>query len=450
MTDPRKISLALLAQGHGWHPASWYTAGGETDQFTDVRYWVDTAQLAEKGKFDLFFLADTPAARTDHLEAWSRNPIYMNCFEPTSLLSALAVSTSRIGLGGTASTSFYEPYNIARLYASIDHLSRGRGAWNVVTSGNNYAARNFGFDALPPHAERYERAKEFVEVVRALWDTWDADAIVYDKQEGLYFDTEKYHVLDHQGKHFKLFGCLNIARTPQGHPVIIQAGASPAGRELAAETAEVVFNSDEDLPSAKSYYDDLKGRMPRFGRAPDQLKVLTGLSTIIGETKWEAEDKYRTLQEMIHPLVGMQRISSDLEFDVSGLDPDKPIPLSVIPEKANLHTRYFEQLKEMIVKEGLTLRQLWQRYARGNKQVLGTATDVADVMEEWFAQQACDGFMMVFQQLPQGLQDFVDQVVPELQRRNLYRLDYSGTTLRDHLGLKLPVSRYAKGSQASD
>ncbi|HEY0276221.1 MAG TPA: NtaA/DmoA family FMN-dependent monooxygenase, partial [Paenirhodobacter sp.] len=278
---------------------------------------------------------------------------------------------------------------------------------------------------------------------------YDDDAIIYDKKEGLYFDTEKYHVLDHKGKHFKVFGSLNIARAPQGHPVIVQAGASPAGKELAAETAEVVFNSDETVTEAKAYYDDLKGRMPKFGRTADDLRVLSGLSTLIAETLWEAEDKYRTLQEMIHPLVGMERISSDLEFDVSGLDPDAPIPLEVIPAKANLHTRYFEQLKEMIVTEKLTLRQLWQRYGRGNKLVLGSATDVADVMEEWFAAEACDGFMMVFQQLPNGLQDFVDGVVPELQRRGIYRHDYTGATLRDHLGLKRPASRYADASRSA-
>jgi len=443
MAEDRKMSLALLAQGNGWHPAGWFTAGAETDTANDIGYYVEMAQLAEKGKFDLFFVADTPAARTDNLGAWSRNPVYMNWFEPTTMLAAVAMATSRIGLGGTASTSFTEPYNIARTYASLDHISKGRAAWNVVTSANNYAARNFGLDQLPPHGERYARAKEFVEVVQKLWDTYDDDAIVYDKANGVYFDPEKYHVLAHEGAHFRVNGCLNIARGPQGQPVIIQAGASPAGRELAAETAEVVFNSDETIPAAKAYYDDLKGRMPRFGRSADELRVLCGLSPTIASSRQEAEDKYQTLQEMIHPLVGKNRIAQDLELDVWDLDPDLPIPLDMIPKTANLHTRYFEQIVDLIKNEGLTLRQLWQRYERGNCRVLGTAGDVADTMQEWFEAGACDGFMMVFPLLPDGLDDFVTQVVPELQRRGIYREDYAGVTLRDHLGLKRKASRYA-------
>ncbi len=444
MTARKRMALALLAQGNGLHPASWIAAGGPTDCSNDVSYYADMARLAEKGLFDLFFVADTPAARTDNLEAWSRYTPYMNCFEPITLLTALAGVTSRIGLGGTASTSFYEPYNIARLYASLDHISHGRGAWNVVTSGNNYAARNFGEDKLPPHAKRYARAKEFVEVVKALWDTYDDDAIVYDREKGVYFDPAKFHVLDHQGEFFKMHSALNIARCPQGQPVIIQAGASNAGKELAAETAEVVFNSDDELADAKAYYDDVKGRTAKFGRTPADLRVLAGFTPTIGESKWEAEDKYRQLQELIHPLVGKVRVSSDLEADVSDLDPDQPIPLDRIPKSANLHTRYFEQIVDMIKNQKLTLRQLWQRYERGNKRVLGTAIDVADTMQEWFEAGACDGFMMIFPTLPDGLDTFVAQVVPELQRRGLYRTAYEGTTLREHLGLKRPASRYAR------
>ncbi|MCW0182948.1 MAG: LLM class flavin-dependent oxidoreductase [Zavarzinia sp.] len=446
MAAEAKMALALLAQQNGLHPAGWIKAGGPTDCANDIDYHVEMARLAERGKFDLFFVADTPAARTDNLGAWSRYTPYMNCFEPITLLSALAGATSRIGLGGTASTSFYEPYNIARLYASLDHLSHGRGAWNVVTSGNNYAARNFGEDRLPPHARRYARAKEFVEVVKALWDTYDDDAIVYDREEGVYFDPAKFHVLDHQGEFFKMHSALNIARCPQGQPVIIQAGASDAGKELAAETAEVVFNSDDELPAAKAYYDDVKGRAAKFGRTPADIRVLAGFTPMIADSRWEAEDKYRELQELIHPLVGKVRVSSDLEADVSDLDPDQPIPLDRIPQSANLHTRYFEQIVDMIKNQKLTLRQLWQRYERGNKRILGTATDVADTMEEWFAAGACDGFMMIFPTLPDGLETFVAKVVPELQRRGLYKLDYEGTTLREHLGLKRPESRYARAA----
>ncbi|MCF4167322.1 LLM class flavin-dependent oxidoreductase [Zavarzinia compransoris] len=444
MAERGKMALALLAQAHGLHPAGWMKAPGATDGTNDIDYHVAMAQLAEKGKFDLFFIADTPAARTDNLDAWSRYIPYMNCLEPITLLTALAGHTSRIGLGGTASTSFYEPYNLARLYGSLDHISHGRAAWNVVTSGNNYAARNFGEDKLAPHARRYARAKEFVEIVKALWDTYDDDAVVFDKARGVYFDPAKFHVLDHQGEFFKMHSALNLARCPQGQPVIIQAGASDAGKELAAETAEVVFNSDDTPEAAKAYYDDVKGRMAKFGRTPDEIRVLAGLTPTIGESRWEAEDKHRTLQEMIHPLVGKIRVASDLEADVSDLDPDQPIPLDRIPKSANLHTRYFQQIVAMITEQKLTLRQLWQRYERGNKRVIGTPADVADAMEEWFSLGACDGYMVIFPTLPDGLEAFVAGVVPELQRRGLYKLDYEGTTLREHLGFRRPESRYAR------
>jgi FMN-dependent oxidoreductase (nitrilotriacetate monooxygenase family) len=444
MVASRKMALALLAQANGLHPAGWIKAGGPTDCAVDIGYYIEMAKLAEQGRFDLFFVADTPAARTEAFGAWSRYPAYMNCLEPITLLNALATSTRHIGLGGTASASFYEPYNIARLYAGLDHISHGRAAWNVVTSGNNYAARNFGLEALPPHGERYARAKEFVEVVRALWDTYDDDAIIYDKAQGVYFDPQKFHVLDHHGQFFKLHGALNISRCPQRQPVIIQAGASSAGKELAAEVADVVFNSDDELAAAKAFYDDSKARMAKFGRAAEEMKILAGFSPMIGESRWEAEDKYRTLQELVHPEVGMIRIGSDLEADLSDLQPDEPIPLDRIPKSANLHTRYFQQIVTLIKEEKLTLRQLWQRYERGNKRVLGTAADVVDTMEEWFGATACDGFMMIFPTLPDGFQDFVTQAVPELQRRGLSRREYEGTTLRDHLGLRRPESRYAK------
>ncbi|MBJ3777854.1 LLM class flavin-dependent oxidoreductase [Acuticoccus mangrovi] len=447
MVKDGKMSLALLALVNGHHSAGWRNTASDTDTATDIDYFTYLAQRAERAKFDLFFIADTPGARIDHLDAYSRGPNYMNCLEPTTLLSALARGTERIGLGGTASTSFYEPFNLARLFASLDHISHGRAAWNVVTSSNDHAARAFGHAKLPPHAERYARAKEFVEIVRALWDTYEDDAIRFDKATGEYFDPAKFHPIDHEGAFFKVRGALNIARPPQGQPVIIQAGASNAGRELAAETADLVFNSDDTFEEAKAYYDDVRARVARFGRDPSTLKVLAGFAPVWGESKWEAEDKHRTLQELVTPMVGKQRVGQDLEADLSGLDPDQPVPLDIIPASANQHTRYFEQLVHMIKHERLTLRQLWQRYERGNKRVLGTAKDIADVMEEWFAGKACDGFMVICPQLPVGIEEFADHVVPELQRRGLYREDYSGTTLRDHLGLARPQSRYARTAE---
>jgi FMN-dependent oxidoreductase (nitrilotriacetate monooxygenase family) len=435
------MSLAILIdQATGNHPASWIHPETNAAGSTDIAYYRIIAQLAELGKFDLFFVADTPAARTENLHAWSRFPMYMNALEPVTLLTGLAGATTRIGLGGTVSTSFSEPYNVARQFASLDHVSGGRAAWNVVTSANDYAARNFGHATLPPHALRYERASEFVDVVCKLWDTWDDDAFVRDRASGYYFEPARMHVVHHEGKFFKVDGALNIARSPQGHPVIIQAGASDTGRELAARTAELVFASDSNPESAKAGYDDLKGRMAKYGREPDGLKILAGLPVIIGHTPQEAEDKHRLMQEMLHPDVGRFRLGTDLEADLSDLPLDEPIPESRLPKSANLHKAFFDGIMKIIREENPTLRQLYLRYERGRKTIKGTARQVADVMERWFAMGACDGFMMQFHVLPGGLADFVTQVVPILQERGLFRADYAGTMLRDHLGLPRPAN----------
>jgi FMN-dependent oxidoreductase (nitrilotriacetate monooxygenase family) len=438
----KQFSLAILVdQATGSHPASWLDPGTDASASTDIGYYRALAQLAEHGRFDLFFVADTPAARTDNLHAWSRFPMYMNALEPVTLLTALAGATSRIGLGGTVSTSFSEPYNVARQFASLDHISAGRAAWNVVTSANDYAARNFGHAALPPHALRYARAGEFVDVVKQLWDTWDDAAFVRDRASGRYFDPAALHVTHHAGAFFKLDGALNIARPPQGHPVIIQAGASDTGRDLAARTAEIVFASDADPHSAKRGYADLKGRMARYGRDPDTLKVLAGLPVVIGRSPQEAEDKAAALQGMIHPDVGRFRLGADLEADLSDLPLDEPIPPERLPKSANLHKAFFDGIMQIIREENPTLRQLYLRYERGRKTIKGTPTQIADVMEEWFAMGAADGFMMQFPTLPAGLADFVHLVVPELQRRGLFRTDYTGHTLRAHLGLARPANR---------
>ena len=436
----------LIGQASGGHPASWLHPGANAAGSTDIDYYRGLAQLAEHGCFDLFFIADTPAARTDNLHAWSRFPMFMNMLEPVTLLTGLAGATKRIGLGATVSTSFSEPYNVARMFASLDHISGGRAAWNVVTSANDYAARNFGHATLPPHALRYERAGEFVDVVNQLWDTWDDDAFIHDRKSGLFFDPKKQHAIHHQGKFFKVDGALNIARSPQGHPVIIQAGASDTGLELAARTAEIVFASASNPQDAKRGYDDLKGRMAKYGRDPDQLKILAGIPVVIGRSQQEADDKQQALQEMIHPDVGRFRLGTDLEADLSDLPLDQPIPESRLPKSANLHKAFFDGIMKIIREENPTLRQLYLRYERGRKTIKGTATHIADVMEQWFTVGACDGFMMQFPTLPGGLGEFVDAVVPELQRRGLFRKDYEGRTLRDHLGLRRPINPYAQAS----
>ncbi len=435
------MSLAVLVDHPtGNHPASWLHPDTNPAGSTDINHFRAIAQLAERGKFDLYFVADTPAARTDNLHAWSRFPMYMNALEPVTLLTALAGATTRIGLGGTVSTSFSEPYNVARQFASLDHVTAGRAAWNVVTSANDYAARNFGHATLPPHALRYERAGEFVDVVCELWNTWDDDAFIRDRERGLFFDPARMHAVHHEGKFFKVHGALNIARSPQGQPVIIQAGASDIGRELAARTAEVVFASDSNPESAKKGYDDLKGRMAKYGRDPASLRILAGMPVVLGRTQEEAEAKVQRLQEMIHPDVGRFRLGTDLEADLSDLPLDEPIPESRLPKSANLHKAFFDGIMKIIREENPTLRQLYLRYERGRKTIKGTASQVADVMEHWLTMGACDGFMLQFHTLPGGLDDFVSGVIPELQRRGLFRKDYEGTTLREHLGLKRPAN----------
>jgi FMN-dependent oxidoreductase (nitrilotriacetate monooxygenase family) len=435
------MSLAVLVDHPtGNHPASWLHPDTNPAGSTDINHFRAIAQLAERGKFDLYFVADTPAARTDNLHAWSRFPMYMNALEPVTLLTALAGATTRIGLGGTVSTSFSEPYNVARQFASLDHVTAGRAAWNVVTSANDYAARNFGHATLPPHALRYERAGEFVDVVCELWNTWDDDAFIRDRERGLFFDPARMHAVHHEGKFFKVHGALNIARSPQGQPVIIQAGASDIGRELAARTAEVVFASDSNPESAKKGYDDLKGRMAKYGRDPASLRILAGMPVVLGRTQEEAEAKVQRLQEMIHPDVGRFRLGTDLEADLSDLPLDEPIPESRLPKSANLHKAFFDGIMKIIREENPTLRQLYLRYERGRKTIKGTASQVADVMEHWLTMGACDGFMLQFHTLPGGLDDFVSGVIPELQRRGLFRRDYEGTTLREHLGLQRPAN----------
>ncbi len=437
----KQMVIGALIHANGSHAASWLMPEAQPHASTDIDYYRAMAQTAERGKFDFFFIADTPAARTENLKVWSRSPLFMNVLEPITLLSAIAGATSHIGLGATASTSFFEPYNLARQFASLDHISHGRAAWNVVTSANDYAARNFGLDRLPPHADRYAKAREFVEVVEALWDTWEDDAFVYDKNTCLSFLPEKLHALDHKGEYFTVQGALNIERPPQGRPVIIQAGASDTGRDFAAEFAEVVFGSSGALAPAKAFYGDLKERMVKFGRRPDDLKIASGISVVIGESEQEAREKLESWQELIHPDVGVMRLGQDLETDLSDLPLDQPVPEDRIPKSSNFHKAYFDEIAGMI-RQRLTLREIARRYNRAKATFCGTAMQVADHMEAWMEAGACDGFMISFLALPSSLVDFVDKVIPELQRRGVFRTDYTGSTLRDHLGLPRPENRH--------
>src|SRR3984957_856592 len=446
-----QMKLGWLMSPAGNHPAAWLHPSAELHGANNFAHYVNLARKCEAAKFDFVFQADAAGARDGNMRALSRAPRFMNIWEPLSLLSALVATTEHIGLCGTMSTSYYEPYNLARQFASLDHLSNGRAGWNVVTSAHPAGGYNFGREGLEDHALRYERAREFVEVCFGLWDSWDDDAFTLDRATGVYFDPDRMHYLRHKGKYFTVRGPLNIARSPQGRPVIIQAGGSEAGKELAAETAEVIFTRDASLDHARRFYADVKGRMARFGRPTEHLKILAGLTTMVGRTAQEAEEKFQQLQSMIHPVVGLEVLSEDLEgIDLSDLLLAEPIPRERIPATANRHKQFFDQILHLIDEEHLTLRQLYLRYgaARGGDVIRGTATRIADYMEAAFLGDTADGFMLTFSLVPAGLDDFISLVVPELQRRGLFRTEYEGHTLREHLGLPRPASRHV--SPATD
>src|SRR5690606_26725101 len=359
-------------------------------------------------------------------------------FEPITLLSALAAVTEKIGLVATATTTFNEPYNVARKYASLDHLSHGRAGWNLVTSANEAEAYNFNFDHHMPHAQRYARAREFAEVVLGLWDSWEDDALVLDQKSGRFFDPAKLHRLDHHGENFKVRGPLNVPRTPQGRPILVQAGSSDAGMDLAAYCADVVFTAQPTLSDGQEFYSRLTALLPGYGLDADDLRIMPGLSPVVGRTKAEAEDKFDSLQNLIDPKVGLGMLSSMAGHDLSGYDVDGPFP--DLPDNDTGKGR-LKVLKDTAQRENMTIRQLYTRIAgtRGHNLVIGTPTDIADQMEAWFSGGAADGFNIMPQMLPGSLVDFIDLVIPELQRRGLFRTAYEGSTLRENLGLKWPA-----------
>jgi alkanesulfonate monooxygenase len=361
-------------------------------------------------------------------------------FEPLTLLSALAMVTERIGLIATASTTFDEPYHIARRFASLDHISNGRAGWNIVTTSNPDAALNFGRTDHVEHDERYHLAREFYDVVTGLWDSWADDAWLRDQASGIFVDPSKLHVLGHKGEHLSVRGPLNIARPVQGWPVIVQAGASEAGRQLAAETAEMVFGSSRTIEDGQSYYKDVKSRMRRLGRSPDRLKILPGALIFVGHTSEEARKKRDLLDSLVHPDSSLPNLSMRLGVDASNFELDAPLP--EIPQ-TNASQSGRDSLVSLARRDNLTVRQLAQMVgAYGGLQMVGTATEIADTMQTWLEAEACDGFNVMFPTVPAGLNDFVDFVVPELQRRGIFRREYEGTTLRDHLGLPRPPNQF--------
>jgi len=445
MTAARHLHLGAFMRPVSIHTAWWRYPGAYPDANFNLRHLIDFAQTLERGRFDAFFMADHLAVLNMPMAALKRSATATS-FDPLTLLPALAMVTKHLGLIATASTTFEPPYLIARRFASLDHISGGRAGWNLVTTSNPDAALNFGLTEHMEHGERYRRAREFFDVVTGLWDSWADDAFIRDVENGVYFDPARLHVLDHQGEFFSVRGPLNIARPIQGWPVIVQAGASEAGRQIAAETAEVIFASGGKLSDAQSFYADVKGRMTKLGRSPDHLKILPGALVVVGETAAEAREKRARLDSLVHPDSGIASLSIALGHDSSRFDLDAPLP--EIPE-SNASKSGRQRIIARARRENLTVRDLARiAGSYGGLALVGTPEMIGDQMEEWLYADACDGFNIMFPYVPGGLDDFVDQVVPELQRRGLFRREYEGKTLRENLGLSRPENRFFAARRA--
>lgn len=436
-----KLRLGAFIYPGGHHVAAWRHPKAQADAGVNAAHYKAMARLAEAGKFDLIFLADGVSMRGDDIDAMSRTATrYVGQFEPITLLSALSSVTENIGLVATASSTYNEPYHVARKFASLDFLSGGRAGWNLVTSADEREAYNFNRESHLAHARRYERAEEFIDVVTGLWDTWEDDAFVRDKEEGLFFDPKKMHVLGHQGEHFSVRGPLNVPRPPQGYPVVVQAGSSEAGKALAARTAEAIFTAQQTLEEAQAFYADVKGRMARHGRSPDELKIMPGAFPVVGRTESEAREKYEEIQSLIHPVVGLSLLSSMMGTDLSGYPVDGPLP--ALSETNGLKSRQ-ALFVELARRDGLTIRDLYLKVAgaRGHWTIIGTPEQIVDQLEERFHAYGADGYNIMPPVMPTGLEDFVTLVIPELQRRGLFRTEYEGKTLRENLGLRRPPHR---------
>ncbi len=440
----RKLRLGAFIMATGHHIAAWRHPGSQADAGVNIDHYIELAQTAERGLFDQVFVADSPGIWHQGTEESLSRQGRLSHFEPVTLWAALSAVTRHIGFVATASTTYEDPYLLARKFASLDHISKGRAAWNVVTTSAENVHGNFGLDQHPDPATRYQRAHEFVDVVKGLWDSFDDDAFIRDPVSGRYFDPSKLHELNHIGKFLRVKGPLNIERPPQGYPVIVQAGSSEDGKELAAATAEAIFTAWTSLPEAQAFYRDVKGRLAKYGRRPDQLVVMPGISPVIGRTEAEAQAKWAELQALIHPSVGLATLAPFWPGeDLTKWQLDAPPPYYPEPPKG-VNSRAHVVI-ELARRERYTVRQLYEYLAgaRGHWVVIGTPQTIADRMQEWFENGAADGFNVMPPVLPQSLNEFVDLVVPELQRRGLFRTEYEGRTLRENLGLERPQSRHA-------
>lgn len=437
ITKPRQIHLNAFLRNVGQHEAAWRLPETDVSAVTDIGHYQRLARIAEQGKLDAVFFADHPVLK-DRVQdrPW-------DSLDPFTLIAALSGVTSRIGLVATASTTYNDPYGLARRFATLDHVSRGRAAWNVVTTANAEAAANFGFEHHPDPNARYTRAHEFLDVVFGLWDSWDDDAIVGDKERGVWAERESIHNLNHVGQHFRVAGPLEIPRSPQGRPVIFQAGSSEPGKELAAKYAEAIFTAQPILEDGQAFYADIKARVRAYGRDPDKVLILPGLSFFIGGTEEEAWALREKFEDLTLPSYGLAQLSRIADTDLTQHDLDAPFRLPPRPDGINNPKSRHDLVYRLTTTENLTLRQVLRRLSagRGHRIATGTPEQIVQTIVEWFENGAADGFNLIPPALPSSLETFVNEVVPLLQAKGLFRTEYEGTTLRDHLGLERPPVR---------
>ncbi|MCP1182918.1 LLM class flavin-dependent oxidoreductase [Paenibacillus sp. 1781tsa1] len=437
MSKAKQLKLGSIILGVGGTMSSWRHPSVPVDASVNLEFYTQQAQTAERGKFDLVFIADGLFITEKSI------PHFLNRFEPLTILSALAVVTTRIGLVGTLSSTYSEPFNAARQFASLDHISKGRGGWNLVTSPLEGSAANYSKENHPSHGDRYEIAEEFLEVVRGLWDSWEDDAFVRNKETGVFFDAAKLHRIQHEGKHFKVAGPLNIARTKQGQPVVFQAGSSEPGKQLAAKGADAVFTGQNSIEDARAFYEDVKRRTVEQGRSADDLAIMVGIVPIIGETDEEAERRYQDAASRIpitEALDVLGRFFDHHDFHQYALD-------EPFPELGDIGQNSFrsstDRIKARAQELGQTLRQVALEAVAPRSPFIGSAETVADTLQHWFETGAADGFI-VHPIIPEDLVIFVDKVVPILQERGVFRTEYESDTLRGHLGLPVPENRYTQ------
>jgi FMN-dependent oxidoreductase (nitrilotriacetate monooxygenase family) len=441
MPQPRQLKLGFVLHGNGVGWGDWRHPDAQPSASTDFRYYKRQAQLAEAAKFDFLFVADSVFITPQS------SPHYLNRFEPISILSALAGVTDRIGLVGTLTVSYSEPYNVARQFASLDHISGGRAGWNVVTSWLEGSAANYSKPEHPAHDVRYQIAAEYLDVVQGLWDSWEDDALTHDKASGEFFDPAKLHRLDHNGKFFSVRGPLNIARSPQGQPVIFQAGASEDGINFAARRADAIFVGQNNIEEAKLYYRDVKSRAASFGRNPGPL-ILPGLRPVVARTAEEAEQKYQEFTALVSLKDALRMLGRPFnDHDFTQYDPDAPFP-DVAHLGLNSNQSYVLKVTRSARDKKLTLRQAALEFATPRSEFAGTPEHVADAMQRWLEEEAADGFN-IFESLPRQFDLFVETVIPILQKRGIFRTDYDGSTFRETLGLPFPENRHTIARQAS-